>query len=72
MSHTTLRKGAGAPSFCWQCNLQLHRAPGRGLGLFYFAIVRGPDGFEHRVHGDCLQQAVNDGCKFVPEPETVR
>jgi hypothetical protein len=45
--------------------LQLQRAPGRGLGLFYFHLVRDPQGVEHRVHGDCLKPAVADGCTLV-------
>jgi hypothetical protein len=46
---------------------QLHRAPGRGQGLFFFAIVRDRDGVEHRVHGDCVRLAQEDGAKLVPE-----
>ena len=58
--------GSGAPSFCWHCNKQLHRAPGKGLGLFFFNLVRGPDGHEHRVHGSpCTRQAIKDGAKFI-------
>ncbi len=57
--------GSGAPSFCWHCNAQLHRAPGKGLGLFFFNLVLGPDGIEHRVHGDCTRQAINDGSEFI-------
>lgn len=57
--------GSGSPSFCWHCNKQLHRAPGKGQGLFFFNLVRGPDGIEHRVHGDCTRQAIEDGAKFI-------
>lgn len=53
-------KGDGAPSFCWQCNRQLYRAPGKGLGLFYYALVVDRDGKEHRVHGDCVPEATQD------------
>jgi hypothetical protein len=62
------RQGSGAPSFCWNCHRQLRRAPGRGLGLFYFQLVRDPDGVEHRVHGGvCLFDAVAAGSKLVGE-----
>lgn len=57
--------GSGAPSFCWHCNSQLHRAPGKGLGLFFFNLVTGPDGDQHRIHGDCTERAILDGCKLV-------
>jgi hypothetical protein len=58
-----LRKGGGAPTFCWMCGKQLQRAPGRGL--FYFNLVRDPDAREHRVHGDCTQPAVDAGNRLV-------
>lgn len=61
MSYKKLRQGSGAPSFCWHCNKQLQRAPGKGLGLFYFELVRSRDGEEHRVHGDCAKPATADG-----------
>lgn len=64
---TKMRNGSGAPSFCWQCMKQLQRAPGKGLGLFYFHLVRGADGIEHRVHGDCVRPAQDDGAKLVAE-----
>lgn len=54
------------PSFCWQCSKQLHRAPGKGLGLFYFAVVVDRQNVEHRVHGDCVERAVSDGCRRKP------
>lgn len=57
--------GGGSPTFCWQCNNQLQRAPGRGKGLFYYLIVRDKQGFEHRIHGDCHREAVADGCVVV-------
>lgn len=65
-----MQQGSGGPSFCWVCNHQLRRAPGRGLGLFYFELVVDPDGVAHRVHGfPCLRTAVEDGNKHVqPEP----
>lgn len=63
-----LRQGSGAPSFCWHCNRQLQRAPGKGLGLFYFNLVLGPDGNEHRVHGfPCTRDAIADGAKLVKD-----
>lgn len=66
MTKVKTRKGAGAPSFCWQCNRQLMRAEGKGLGLFYFAVVRDRDGVEHRVHGGtCRREAIADGNKDV-------
>lgn len=61
------RQGSGAPSFCWECNKQLMRAPGKGLGLFYFELVKGPDGHEHRVHqAPCLKMAIANGSKHIP------
>lgn len=66
----TMRQGAGAPSFCWVCNRQLMRAKGKGLGLFYFDIVRDRDGIEHRVHrAACLESAKQDGLKYVSSKE---
>lgn len=62
MGDKKMQKGSGAPTFCWRCNRQLQRAPGKGLGLFYFNLVLG-DGVPRRVHGDCTQQAVVDGAK---------
>lgn len=59
--------GSGAPSLCWHCLKQLQRAPGRGLGLFYFHLVIGADGNRHRVHGDCLRPALDDGAKLIQE-----
>lgn len=59
-------QGSGAPSFCWVCNRQLRRAPGPGMGLFRFELVRDRDGRERRVHGSpCLEDAVADGNKQV-------
>lgn len=61
-----MRQGSGAPSMCWVCMRQLMRAPGKGLGLFYFELVRDPSGVEHRVHGfPCLKEAIADGNKHV-------
>lgn len=66
MSHTPARKGAGSPSFCWRCMRQLQRAPGKGLGLFFFNLVRDRAGVEHRVHADaCTRAAVADGNTLV-------
>ena len=62
------RIGSGAPSFCWECRKQLMRAPGKGLGLFYFELVKGPDGNEHRVHQSiCLREAIDGGAKHIPQ-----
>lgn len=63
-----MEQGAGGPSFCWVCNKQLQRAAGKGLGLFYFHRVfdpKDPDKVPHRIHGDCLKEAKNDGLKMV-------
>lgn len=60
-----IEQGAGAPTFCWHCNRQLQRAPGKGLGLFYFARVADKAGVPHRVHGDCIRPAVADGAKLL-------
>lgn len=68
MSNKHMRQGSGAPSFCWVCMRQLQRAPGKGLGLFYFETVRDPAGVEHRVHGStCLTEAVADGNKHIKD-----
>jgi len=68
MRNIKSRIGGEWPSFCWHCNKQLQRAPGKGLGLFYFHIVIGPDGHEHRVHGGkCLRGAVEDGSKYIKD-----
>lgn len=63
MSTKRLEQGSGAPSFCWHCSKQLQRAPGKGLGLFYFRIVIDQDGVKHRVHGDCLEMVIGDGVR---------
>ena len=67
------RQGSGAPTFCWHCNKQLQRAPGKGLGLFYFELVRDPKDpmeTEHRVHStDCLQAAKHEGLVHVKQPK---
>jgi len=67
MSKARSRQGSGAPSICWVCLKQLQRAPGKGLGLFYFDLVRDPGGTDHRVHGQCVRVAVEDGNKHVKE-----
>lgn len=67
MNKKRMRQGAGAPSICWVCMRQLQRAPGKGLGLFYFEVVRDPGGNEHRVHGQCLRVAEEDGNKHLKE-----
>ena len=68
MTRQRMRQGSGAPSFCWQCNAQLQRAPGKGLGLFFFELVRDRDGVKHRVHGgECLRGAVADGNVHIKE-----
>lgn len=64
-----MQQGSGAPSFCWVCMRQLQRAPGKGLGLFYFNAVLDQDGKEHRTHGGpCIDEAIADGAKRVPQP----
>jgi len=66
MADDRARQGAGAPSFCWHCNKQLQRAPGKGKGLFYFHLVQDRDGIRHRVHGGrCVEDVVGDGVKVV-------
>lgn len=60
---TRMEQGSGHPQFCWHCSKQLQRAKGKGLGLVYFRKVVDQDGNEHRVHGDCLAQAIGDGVK---------
>jgi hypothetical protein len=56
------RQGSGAPTFCWHCTKQLQRAPGKGKGLFYFALVVDRAGVQHRVHGGpCLRGVTADG-----------
>ena len=63
-----MQQGSGAPSFCWHCQKQLMRAPGAGLGLFYFNLVRGVDGELHRVHGDqCTREVMSGGAKLIKE-----
>lgn len=63
-----LRQGSGAPSLCWHCLRQLQRAPGKGLGLFYFNLVRDRVGVEHRVHGDpCTRLSIADGNSLVTQ-----
>lgn len=64
-NRTVMEQGAGGPSFCWHCGRQLQRAPGRGLGLFYYRTLVDRDGNTHRVHGDCVAAAVGDGVKLV-------
>lgn len=66
-----MQTGSGAPSFCWQCGNQLRRAQGKGRGLFFFNLVTGPDGHMHRIHGDCTEQAILDGCKLLSVPSGV-
>lgn len=67
-----MQQGNGAPSMCWICGRQLQRAPGKGLGLFYFNRVRDRGGVTHRVHGDCTKHAFNDDCVIVSEFESKR
>lgn len=63
-----MRTGSGAPSICWVCGKQLQRAKGKGLGLFYFNLVRDRANVEHRVHGSpCTQMAIDDGAKVAKE-----
>jgi hypothetical protein len=63
MSHKRLQQGTAPPSFCFWCNAQLMRAPGKGKGLFYFGQIIDKDGSVRRVHGDCVRLAINDGYK---------
>lgn len=59
-----MQRGSGPPKFCWVCGKQLQRAPGKGLGLFYFNRVIDQGGVEHRVHGfPCTETAIHDGAK---------
>lgn len=51
-----LHRAEAPPSFCWECHRQLQRAPGKGMKLFYFALVRDKAGVEHRVHGICSRR----------------
>lgn len=67
MKTPKMTKVSGAPSFCWHCTRQLQRAPERGLGLFFAHIVQDRAGVDHRVHGDCLPIAVDDGCKHIAQ-----
>lgn len=67
MAYKKLRQGSGSPKLCWHCGKQLQRAPGKGLGLFYFHLVTCRDGFDHRVHGDCLDDVLGDGVKLKEE-----
>ncbi len=62
---TLAQKGSAkdGPTFCWHCNKKLHHAPGKGLGLFYFQHVVGPDGIKRRVHDACVRLAVAEGAK---------
>jgi len=53
------------PSFCWHCTRQLHRAPGKGKGLFFFGLVIAPDGIQRRVHFTCVKHAIADGAKAI-------
>ena len=62
-----MQTGSGSPSLCWMCLRQKQRAPGKGLGLFYFNVVLDRHGAEHRVHGTpCTQDAFNDGARLKP------
>lgn len=68
MGKPRMRQGSGPPSLCWMCLKQLQRAPGKGLGLFFFEIVKDKGDVQHRVHGGaCLQEALADGNKHVKE-----
>jgi len=53
MSREITLQGSGAPSFCFICNKQLQRAPGKGKGLFYFRLAVDKAGQHHRIHGSC-------------------
>lgn len=64
MAYQKMEQGSGSPKLCWHCGKQLQRAPGKGLGLFYFRTLVDPLGSEHRVHGDCAEIAVGDGVRL--------
>jgi hypothetical protein len=70
MVYEKMEQGSGSPKFCWHCGKQLRRAPGKGMGLFYFRTLVDPLGAEHRVHGDCAQSAIGDSVRLkVPSPK---
>ena len=50
----------GSPTFCWYCNKQLRKAPGKGLGLKYFVLVTDQLGLDHRIHGQCAEATLAD------------
>ena len=56
-------KTGGIP-FCWHCSRQLMRKKGG----FYYALVVDADGIKHRVHKDCVSDAVGHGIKEVKHP----
>jgi hypothetical protein len=54
---------ADGPTFCWHCNCNLSNGTLRWFnrdGRFMFAKVRDADGNEHRVHGTCVRNAIED------------
>lgn len=53
-------KTGGIP-FCWHCSKQLMRKKGG----FYYALVEDQDGIQHRVHKDCVDDAIGFGIKKV-------
>lgn len=60
------RQVTGAPSFCFQCNAQLMRAPGEGAGLFFAHLVDDRKaGVVRRIHGECLRPALDDGLRLI-------
>lgn len=59
-----MEQGSGHLKFCWHCSKKLQAAKGKGLGLVYFRTVIDQDGNPHRVHGDCVADAIGDGVKL--------
>lgn len=67
-SDNRMLQGTGGPSFCWICDKQLQRAPGKGRNLFYFWLItdkRDPDQLKRRIHGGCMDEAIKQGYKDV-------
>jgi hypothetical protein len=52
---------SGAPTFCHECNRQLMRAPGKGLGLFYAVhLTHKSAGHRVRMHDQCARRVIRD------------
>jgi hypothetical protein len=65
MATTMSSKG---PSFCWHCKRDLVRVKGG----FAFSLVRDPNGYDHRVHKQCLPDAVGHGYRALDACELGR